>query len=164
MQTIAMTPDLDALRATAPAGTVLVVSAGDEPFGQVVLDGQHVLKADEPVAAGGGDSGPNPYGLLVAALGTCTSMTLRLYAGRKKWPLERVVVRLRHDRGYARDCADCEDPKAMIDRIERVVELHGPLDDSQRSRLMQIANQCPVHRTLTSRIEITTTQAPATAS
>jgi putative redox protein len=139
------------LQTSMPAGTVIVASTGAGPFDQIMLDGRHTLQADEPVAAGGSDSGPGPYELLLMALGSCTSMTVNLYAARKKWPLEQVVVRLQHSRVHAEDCADCEDPKSRIDRIDKSVELIGSLDEAQRTRLLQIADQCPVHRTLTSK-------------
>jgi len=145
------------LQASVPAGTVIVASTGAGPFDQIMLDGRHTLRADEPVAAGGSDGGPGPYELLLMALGSCTSMTINLYATRKKWPLEQVAVRLQHSRVHAEDCVDCESPKAMIDRIDKSVELIGSLDEAQRARLLQIADQCPVHRTLTSKIEIRTT-------
>jgi putative redox protein len=152
--------DQDTLQASVMPGTVVVASTGTGPFQQVLLDGRHVLQADEPAAAGGGDSGPGPYELLLMALGSCTSMTVHLYAMRKKWPLEQVVVRLRHAKVYAEDCADCENPKARIDRIDKSLEFSGPLDDAQRSRLVEIAGQCPVHRTLTSKIDIRTVLQP----
>jgi putative redox protein len=116
----------------------------------------HALRADEPVAVGGTASGPGPYDLLLAALGSCTGMTLRLYADRKGWPLERVEVTLRHDRIHAKDCADCETQVGMLDRIEREIALRGPLDEAQRARLLEIADRCPVHRTLRSEIQIVT--------
>lgn len=116
----------------------------------------HRLVADEPAAFGGTDTGPNPYDLLISALGACTSMTVSLYARRKQWPLEAVTVRLRHSRIYAKDCEDCEKKDGRLDRIERDVELHGPLADEQRARLLEIANKCPVHKTLTSEIDIRT--------
>jgi putative redox protein len=151
-------PDrLQELQSTIAPGMVVVTDSGAGPLGQALLDGRHVLAADEPVAAGGMDSGPNPYELLLMALGGCTSMTLRLYANRKGWPLERVVVRLSHAKVHALDCAECESRPAMIDRIERTIELVGALDATQRTRLLQIAEQCPVHRTLTSKIDIRTT-------
>ena len=119
------------------------------------MDG-HRLTADEPVKAGGTDTGPSPYDLLCAALGACTSMTLALYAGRKQWPLESVTVRLRHAKIHAADCQSCETKVGMLDRIERDVELGGTLSAEQRARLLEIADRCPVHRTLTSEIEIAT--------
>jgi putative redox protein len=136
-----------------PPGIVLVEGA-DGPFGETVRTGPHVLRADEPVEAGGNDSGPGPYAYLLAALGTCTAMTVRLYARQKKWPLADVKVRLSHDRIHAADCAECETREGRIDRIEKVIELTGSLDDQQRQRLLQIAERCPVHRTLVSEIRI----------
>src|SRR5438552_16222893 len=111
--------DSSALQALATGGTVVVASTGRSAFEQVMLDGRHTLQADEPVAAGGGDAGPGPYELLLMALGSCTSMTVHLYAARKKWPLEQVVVRLHHAKVYVEDCADCENPKSKIDRIDK---------------------------------------------
>src|ERR1700730_8030827 len=113
------------LQASVPAGTVVVASTGAGLFDQIMLDGRHVLHADEPVAAGGGDTGPGPYELLLMALGSCTSMTVHLYAAQKKWPLDQVVVRLSQERVHVRDCANCEDPGAMIHRIEKRIELLG---------------------------------------
>ena len=114
---------------------------------QDVRMGRHQLQADEPEGAGD-DTGPNPYDLLLAALGTCTSMTVRMYADRKGWPLEGVAVAVSHDRIHAKDCADCETAEGMVDHIERVVELRGDLSDEQRDGLLKIADKCPVHRTL----------------
>ena len=156
--------DARTLQASMPAGTVIVASTGAGTFDQVMLDGRHTLQADEPVAAGGGDAGPGPYELLLMALGSCTSMTVHLYATRKKWPLEQVVVRLRHAKVHAEDCADCEKPTAKIDRIDKSLEFIGVLDDAQRSRLVEIADQCPVHRTLTSKIDIRTAVEPTSGS
>ena len=114
------------------------------------------LVTDEPVALGGEGAGPDPYTLLLAALGSCVSMTLMLYARRKGWPLERVRVRLRQRRVHAKDCAECEsDSNEFVHQIERAVELDGDLDDEQRARLQEIAHRCPVHRTLTNEIAIT---------
>jgi putative redox protein len=144
-----------AAAATDPRRTVVVEGAGDA-FRQTVTVGRHTLVSDEPVAAGGGDEGPTPYDLLLAALGSCTSMTLGLYARRKGWPLESVRVRLSHARVHAADCADCETQNVMIERVDREIELAGPLDGAQRERLLQIANRCPVHRTLISKFEIRT--------
>jgi putative redox protein len=137
-----------------PPGTVLVVESGEGLFKQYLLDGRHQLIADEPLPAGGTDAGPNPYELLLMSLGACTAMTLRLYARRKQWPLERIAVRLRHTRIHAEDCAECETKSGLVDRIECEIELAGPLDAAQRTRLMEIAEMCPVHRTLTSEINI----------
>lgn len=116
----------------------------------------HGLRADEPAEHGGSDTGPSPYDFLLVALGTCTSMTLRMYADRKSWPLEGVKVRLNHGKIHAVDCADCETKVGKVDRIHRVIELSGPLDDQQRQWLLEIADRCPVHRTLKSEINITT--------
>jgi putative redox protein len=148
--------DIDRLQVSLTPGVVMVASTGMAPFEQIMLDGRHVLRADEPLNAGGGDAGPGPYELLVMALGSCTSMTLHLYAIRKQWPLKQVIVRLRHARVYAEDCEGCEKSTAKIDRIERRIELIGPLDKTQQDRLLEIADQCPVHRTLTSKIDIRT--------
>lgn len=121
---------------------------------QQIQAGVHELRADEPVAAGGTDAGPDPYALLLAALGACTSMTLRLYAARKGWDLREVVVELDIGRAYAEDCAHCEDPRAMVDQITRRVTLHGDLDAAQRARLAEIATKCPVHKTLVAGVRV----------
>jgi uncharacterized OsmC-like protein len=145
---------------TANPGTVVVVENGNGLFGQDLLNGRHRLVADEPHSVGGDDAGPNPYELLLMSLGACTSMTLRLYARRKQLPLTRVAVRLRHARIHAVDCAECETKTGFIDRIDRDIVLEGPLDAEQRKRLLEIADMCPVHRTLTSEISIVTKLAP----
>ena len=121
---------------------------------QEIVAGKHQLKGDEPVEVGGSGTGPTPYDFLLAALGSCTSMTVSLYARRKQWPLEEVTVRLKHSRFHAEDCADCETKNGMLDKIEREIALAGPLSEEQRTRLLEIANKCPVHRTLTSEIRI----------
>ena len=144
------------------AAHTVVVSGAASAFVQDVQLGRHRLTADEPEAQGGNDIGPNPYDLLLAALGTCTSMTLGLYARAKNLPLERVVVHLEHSKVHARDCADCEATGRKIDHIERRIELHGQLDSTQRARLIEIANKCPVHRTLTSEIRIDTREVAPT--
>jgi putative redox protein len=136
-----------------PARSVIVRSAGSA-LGQVVELGPHRLTADEPPANGGNDTGPSPYDLLLAALGSCTSMTVALYAQRKQWPLEAVTVTLTHQK-LARPEPDA--PGKKIDHITRDIELGGPLSAEQRARLLDIANKCPVHRTLTSTPEIVTT-------
>jgi len=151
---------------TTEPGMVVVAEAGP-PAGRLaqrIVAGGHLLTADEPASAGGGDTGPNPYDLLLAALGACTSMTLRLYADHKKWPLDRVSVRLRHDKIHAADCADCETREGRIDYIERELDLAGPLDPAQRQRLLEIAEKCPVHRSLRSENKIVTRLAAATAA
>jgi uncharacterized OsmC-like protein/alpha-beta hydrolase superfamily lysophospholipase len=127
-------------------------------FQQEIRTGRHRFLADEPVAVGGLDSGPGPYDLVLAGLGACTSMTLRLYAERKALPLDRVTVRLGHSRIHAVDCENCETKEGMIDRIDRVITLAGDLNDEQRKRLIEIADKCPVHRTLTSEINIRTVE------
>lgn len=137
-------------------GEVLVTETGTGLFTQVMLDETHAETADEPKARGGDDLGPSPYGLLLMSLGACTSMTLRLYADRKQWPMERVIVRLRHTKIHEADAARPEAAESYLDRIDRSLEFVGPLDDEQLARLMEIADKCPVHRTLTGRIEIRT--------
>ena len=145
----------------ARPGTVIVRETRHGTFQQEIISGKHHLIADEPAQVGGLDSGPGPYDLLLAALGACTSMTLRLYADHKKLPLTRVEVRLRHARIHAADCTGCETTEGMIDRIERVIILEGDLDADQRARLMEMADKCPVHRTLKSEIDIHTVEEPA---
>jgi putative redox protein len=137
-------------------GLVIVRGAADG-FVQEIVAGPHHLRSDEPASAGGTDTGPTPYDLLLAALGACTSMTMAMYARRKKWPLERVTVRLRHSRVHAEDCADCETQDSRLTVIDREIALEGSLDDDPRARLLAIANRCPVHLTLSSRIDIRTT-------
>jgi uncharacterized OsmC-like protein/alpha-beta hydrolase superfamily lysophospholipase len=147
--------------ASQPAGdakTVVVRETREGRFQQDVTVGAHRFLADEPLEVGGLDSGPGPYDLLLAGLGACTAMTLRLYAERKALALERVTVRLNHSRIHAADCADCETKEGMLDRIERAITLRGTLDAEQRRRLLEIADKCPVHRTLTSEIDIRTVE------
>jgi uncharacterized OsmC-like protein len=134
----------------------VVVQGSAAGFAQEIHAGRHRLKADEPLSVGGTDSGVSPYDLLLAALGACTSMTIGMYARRKAWPLENVTVRLRHSRIYATDCAECETKEGMLDRIERDIHFTGPLTSEQHARLLEIADKCPVHRTLTSEIDIRT--------
>lgn len=125
-------------------------------FQQNVAVGPHHLTADEPVAAGGQDTGPGPYDFLLAGLGACTSMTMRMYADRKSLPLDRVTVTLKHSKIHAKDCEECETREGMLDQIERDISIEGALDAEQRKRLMEIADKCPVHRTLHSEIRIVT--------
>lgn len=141
------------------AGGVTVTETGQGKFQQTVRAGRHTIIADEPVAMGGLDTGLTPYDLLLAGLGACTSMTLRLYADQKGLPLERVSVALRHSRIHAADCETCETKEGKIDRIDRVLTITGDLNSEQRKRLLEIADKCPVHRTLTSEIDIRTVEA-----
>jgi putative redox protein len=141
--------------AASSEGTVTVTETGSGTYTQQITAGHHRLVSDEPQPIGA-DAGPTPYDLLLAGLGACTSMTVRMYANRKGWPLERVRVTLRHSRIHAKDCADCETSNGWIDHIVRDVELAGNLDDTQRQRLLHIAGRCPVHQTLTSEVHIAT--------
>jgi len=127
---------------------------------QEIRVGPHKLAADEPVAYGGSEQGPTPYELLGAALGACTSMTLRMYARTKGWPLQRVIVTVRHEKIHARDCATCETKEGKIDRIEREIVLEGPLDEAQRQRLLEMAERCPVHLTLSNEVHLITRLSP----
>lgn len=137
-------------------GRVVVRETGNGSFQQEIIAGPHRLLADEPRPVGGTDTGPGPYDLLLAGLGACTAMTIRMYVDRKELPLERVSVVLAHDKVHAEDCADCETREGKIDVIDREIELTGDLDDAQRTRLLEIAEKCPVHRTLHSEIKIRT--------
>jgi putative redox protein len=139
-------PDLSDNRVT--------VRTGKRGYQTEVIANGHRLLADEPLAVGGTDTGPTPYDYLVASLGACTSMTLRMYADRKQWPLDAATVRLRHRRLHAEDCQACETTSGTVEVIEREIELDGDLDEAQRSRLLEIADRCPVHRTLHSKIEV----------
>jgi putative redox protein len=151
--------EVEAQREAGPElsqGVVEVSEAGEGPFAQDIRVGRHRLRADEPTAFGGEDTGPSPYGLLAAALGACTAMTLRMYARNKGWPLEHVSVRLRHSKVHAEDCQHCETKEGKVDRIDRTVTLEGPLSVEQRQRLVQMADRCPVHRTMESEIDVHT--------
>jgi putative redox protein len=134
---------------------VTVTETGSGTYTQQITVGQHRLVADEPLPIGD-DAGPTPYDLVLAGLGACTSMTVRMYANRKGWPLDRFRVTLRHSCIHAKDCEDCETTKGWIDHIDRDIELAGNLDDTQRQRLLDIAEHCPVHQTLTSEVHIAT--------
>lgn len=135
---------------------VIVSESGKGRYTQEITVGAHTLIADEPIANGGNDLGPSPYDFLLTALGSCTSMTLRMYAELKKIPLKKVVVKLQYEKIYATDCANCEDSNSKIDHIDRQIELQGDLTEDQRNKLLEIANKCPVHRSLTTHISITT--------
>jgi len=125
-------------------------------FQNMVAVGPHQMLADEPISVGGMDSAPGPYDFLLAALGACKSMTMRLYADRKSFPLERAMVTLRHSKIHAEDCAECETKVGLLDQIDVSIGLEGPLDAEQRQKILEIADKCPVHRTLTSEIRIVT--------
>ncbi|MFZ0917738.1 MAG: OsmC family protein [Candidatus Udaeobacter sp.] len=142
----------------------IVVRGDARSFKQEIVAGKHRLVADEPVSAGGGDAGPDPYEYLLASLGVCTSMTVGLYARRKQLPLENITVSLRHSRIYAEDCEECETTEGMLDRIDMEIELTGSLTAGQHAKLMEIAAKCPVHRTLTSEINIRLRAAATTSA
>src|ERR1700733_11611192 len=148
-------PEQDADLGQAPRN-VVVRETRNGKFQQAISLGPHHMLADEPVAVGGDDTGPGPYDFVLAGLGACTSMTMRLYAERKALPLERVTVTLKHNKIHAEDCAECETKAGMLDQIDLVIGMEGALDAEQRKRLMEIADKCPVHRTLTSEIRIIT--------
>ncbi len=154
-----MTADTSDGHAASTEGIVTVTETGTGgTYTQRITAGPHQLFADEPLPIGD-DEGPTPYDLLLAGLGACTSMTVRMYANKKGWPLERVEVSLRHKRIHAEDCAECETKKGWISHIDRTITLVGDLDDGQRERLLAIAERCPVHQTLTSEVDIATSLA-----
>jgi putative redox protein len=132
----------------------IVVHGDANSFKQEIIAGKHRLIADEPVSVGGSDAGPDPYDYLLAALAVCTSMTIGFYARRKQLPLEKITVSLWHSRIHAKDCEECETKEGMLDRIDVEVELTGSLSAEQHAKLMDVAAKCPVHRTLTSEINI----------
>jgi putative redox protein len=151
-------PDFqEEVKTASPGDNRVVVRTGASGFRTEILANGHPLIADEPISVGGTNTGPSPYELLAAALGACTSMTLRMYADRKGWPLEAAEVRLEHEKIHCVDCAEASRGRPKIDHISRELVLEGPLDDAQRRRLVEIADRCPVHRTLHSEIQITTT-------
>ena len=147
-------PDISSMPAA-----VVVTDSADGAFTQQIRAGRHTLTADEPASSGGDDLGPTPYDLLLAALGTCTSMTVRMYAQRKNWPLRSTTVTLTHSKIHAADCEACETSSGRLDHIRREVQFDGDLDADQRARLLEIANKCPVHRTLHSEVVVETTAA-----
>jgi uncharacterized OsmC-like protein/alpha/beta superfamily hydrolase len=143
--------------APLPAGTVHVSERGTGTFAVSIQAGRHSLVGDEPVDVGGDDTGPSPYELLLAALGECTVMTLRMFARRKQWPLDNTHVTLTHSKVHAEDCAECETREGLVDQIERRITLRGDLSEEQRARLLEIADRCPVHRTLHNEVRVVTT-------
>lgn len=148
--------EFDVAKPAPPPGLTRVSEAGTGKFTQDVWSDGHHLVADEPEAYGGDDTGPTPYGLLLAGLGACTTMTMRMYAERKGWPVDNLSVDLMHEKIHAKDCDDCETKDGKIDHIERVITITGDLDDEQHTRLMEIADKCPIHRTLHAEIKIDT--------
>ncbi len=146
----------EAVEGEAGDFAVTVTETGPGRFTQRITAGRHVLGADEPEAYGGDDTGPTPYDLLLAGLGACTAMTLRMYAERKKWPVGAITVGLDHEKIHASDCESCETEDGRIDRIDRVLHIEGDLTPEMRARLLEIADKCPVHRTLMSETVITT--------
>jgi len=137
--------------------SAVIVEGDASGFAQRIDAGSHTFAADESLTAGGTGTGPDPYELLLAALGACKSMTVALYARRKGWPLRRVRVRLEHSRVWAQDCENCVTQPARLERIGAVIEFTGDLTDEQRRRLLEISDRCPVHRTMTSELDISTT-------
>jgi uncharacterized OsmC-like protein len=134
----------------------VVVSGPATGFRTDVEVGGHHLVVDEPIAVGGADAGPTPYEMLLAGLGACTVMTLRIYADRRKWPLERARVTLQHRKVHAQDCVDCDTRDAKMDVIDRIIFLEGQLNEEQRAKLIEIAERCPVHQTLKGKIQLNT--------
>jgi len=151
-----LVPEEAPLQLAADEGEVVVAHLGEGKFPQAVLAAGHRLRADEPKSVGGDNSGPGPYDFLLAGLGACTNMTLSLYAERKGWQIDRLETRLRHSKIHSEDCAACETQAGKIDRISREIIIEGPLDAEQRQKLREIADKCPVHRTLHSDIMIET--------
>jgi uncharacterized OsmC-like protein len=143
--------------------TEVVVHSTGGGYAQTIQAHGQTLAADEPVAAGGTDTGPDPYELLLASLGACTSMTVQMYARHKAWPLAGVTVRLRHQKIHVEDCAECEKTTAFVDLIEKDVDVAGDLSAEQRARLLEIADRCPVHRTLTGQVRIRSNSPAPTA-
>src|SRR4051794_37345701 len=141
---------------SADSDSDVVVRGTGRAFAQSIRVRKHGLLADEPQASGGTDTGPTPYDLLLSALGSCTSMTIGVYARQKGWDVDAIEVRLRHEKIYAKDCEECETREGRIDRIDRQISITGNLTDAQRARLLEIADKCPVHRTLGAEIKIVT--------
>jgi putative redox protein len=138
------------------AQTVVSIKDKTNKFLTQIQTGKHTLLADEPADVGGEDLGPSPYQLLTSALGACTAMTMRMYADRKGWDIDEIKVHLNHEKKHSADCEDCEKPTSKIDHFERIIEIDSKLEESQRQRLLEIANKCPVHRTLEGDVKVET--------
>lgn len=136
---------------------IVHIHLSKENYKTVMTAGNHELLADEPSHMGGKDSGPDPYDYLLMSLGSCTVITLKMYADRKKWDIEDIYVELRHFKEHADDCVDCKDPKAKIDKIEKEIIVKGNISDEQREKLLEISKKCPVHKTLFSNVEVIST-------
>ncbi|WP_234571426.1 OsmC family protein [Rhodohalobacter sp. 614A] len=136
---------------------IVHIHLGDQNYKTVMTAGNHELIADEPEEAGGSNEGPGPYDYLLMALGSCSVITMKMYAERKKWPVEDIFIEMRHSKVHADDCVDCDDPNAKIDRIEKEIIIKGDLNEEQLNRLLEISKKCPVHKTLLSDIEIDST-------
>jgi putative redox protein len=159
-----MTTSESAKREASPNAPDVIVQGDAQSFLQKVMVGSHQLQVDEPVSVGGTGSAPDPYDYLLAGLGACTSMTVGLYARRKKWPLQHITVSLHHSRIHAKDCEDCETKEGMLHQIDVRIELTGPLTSEQHATLMEVAGKCPVHRTLKSEIKIRLTETKPASS
>jgi putative redox protein len=160
---LATTADSDTETSDVPTNDDQVtVTLGQQHYLTRIQAGSHHLIADEPTHAGGGDMGPDPYRLLLASLGACTAITLRMYADRKQWPLDQVAVGLTHRRVHAQDCEQCEQQTGYTDQVNRTLQLQGSLDQQQRQRLQEIADKCPVHKTLSSGVTVKTELAETT--
>ena len=136
---------------------IVHIHLGSENYKTVMTAGNHELISDEPEKVGGKDLGPDPYDYLLMSLGSCSVITMRMYADRKEWPVEDIYIELRHFKDHADDCKDCDDPKARIDKIEKEIIIKGDLSNDQIERLLEISKKCPVHRTLLNDIEIKST-------
>jgi putative redox protein len=136
---------------------IIHIHLGKENYKTVMTAGNHELISDEPEDMGGGDTGPDPYDYLLMSLGSCSVITMKMYADRKEWPVEDIYIELRHFKDHAEDCADCDDPKAKIDKIDKEIIIKGELTDEQVERLLEISKKCPVHKTLLGEIELKST-------
>jgi putative redox protein len=136
---------------------IVHIHLGNENYKTVMTAGNHELISDEPEKVGGKDLGPDPYDYLLMSLGSCSVITMRMYADRKEWPVEDIYIEMRHFKDHADDCEDCDDPKARIDKIEKEIIIKGDLSDDQIERLLEISKKCPVHRTLLNEVEIKST-------